>query len=747
MPPGPAGGQLSLGLAKVQDRNLSTLYIFNNLSAVSTQDFPPGRDVKLVLNNCFVVRARPTNDFPAGCISLSDPQRTWMQVSLMDRITAAPYRPHPETPYLEAVEIEADFMSKQKITDKPFSQDILKSIYVKQQNGDQEMQVGKPLLHDSGNVPIKFTVSRMRTYLLSGEVDSWKKGPESWVCNATEQTKYYFKSAKESRMIVDPAEDEMDSNPILSSDFNFANMGIGGLDSEFTTIFRRAFASRIFPAPLIKKMGIEHVKGLLLYGPPGTGKTLIARQIGKFLNCREPKIINGPEVLNKFVGQSEENIRKLFADAEKEEKEKGDKSGLHIIIFDELDAVCKQRGSGGGGGTGVGDSVVNQLLSKLDGVNKLNNLLLIGMTNRKDMIDDALLRPGRLEVHVEISLPDHAGRIQILNIHMAELRKNGMLNPGVEVEELAALTKNCSGSELAGLVRGASTHAITRHTKIDGASITFDNAKGIKVTREDFLEAIPEYKPKFGVSEDRLNEAMIGGIFNFSTHVEQVLEESIMTSQTVKKAKGTSALDNILLYGPKGSGTSALAAKIAKDSGAPFIKMVTASDLRAESERASAQKLIKVFEDAYKSRYSCVVLDCIERLVEWADVGMRYSSTIFHEIVTSLTNRPPSGHGLLIIATSSRPDVMRQLNLLIEFNTTHIIPNITRRPELEQALIETRLFRSQNEIQSCLQKLDQITGGEISLTIKKVILAVEQVRDERGDITMLLAESLAQKMR
>jgi vesicle-fusing ATPase len=81
------------------------------------------------------------------------------------------------------------------------------------------------------------------------------------------------------------------------------------------------------------------------------------------------------------------------ADAEKEYKEKGDESQLHVIIFDELDAVCKQRGSGAGGGTGVGDSVVNQLLSKLDGVDQLNNILLVGMTNRKDMIDDALLRP------------------------------------------------------------------------------------------------------------------------------------------------------------------------------------------------------------------------------------------------------------------------------------------------------------------------------------------------------------------
>ena len=106
------------------------------------------------------------------------------------------------------------------------------------------------------------------------------------------------------------------------------------------------------------------VLGLILHGPPGTGKTLIARQIGKMLNAREPKIVNGPEILSKFVGASEENIRKLFADAESEYKAKGDESGLHIIIFDELDAIFKHRGSTNNG-TGVGDTVVNQLLSKV----------------------------------------------------------------------------------------------------------------------------------------------------------------------------------------------------------------------------------------------------------------------------------------------------------------------------------------------------------------------------------------------
>jgi vesicle-fusing ATPase len=228
---------------------------------------------------------------------------------------------------------------------------------------------------------------------------------------------------------------------IFLNDFDFVKLGIGGLDAEFNRIFRRAFASRVWPAAIIQQMGISHVRGMLLHGPPGCGKTLIARQIGKALNSREPKIVNGPEILNKYVGGSEEKIRELFADAEKEQAEMGDASMLHIVIMDEMDAICKQRGTVKDG-TGVSDSVVNQLLSKIDGVDSLNNILLIGMTNRKDMIDDALLRPGRLEVHVEIGLPDEKGRLQILDIHTRNMRKAKRITDEV-LEKLPEIAEQC----------------------------------------------------------------------------------------------------------------------------------------------------------------------------------------------------------------------------------------------------------------------------------------------------------------
>ena len=147
----------------------------------------------------------------------------------------------------------------------------------------------------------------------------------------TPETTIDFFKAADSNIRLKASAKRPPPNAIIQPDFKFEDMGIGGLDAEFGAIFRRAFASRIFPAGLVEKLGIQHVRGsspleinsvlttgILLYGPPGTGKTLMARQIGKMLNAKEPKIVNGPEILNKFVGQSEENIRKLFADAERE---------------------------------------------------------------------------------------------------------------------------------------------------------------------------------------------------------------------------------------------------------------------------------------------------------------------------------------------------------------------------------------------------------------------------------------------
>jgi vesicle-fusing ATPase len=708
-------------------------YTYRNLVAVSSMDFPPSRDgsdILLLLQGLYVVSARPHDAFPSGMIGLSEPQRMWMELAMTDTVNAEMYDPFKQgdQAYLGSMDVEIGFASQKKRVDTPYDQDELAKV-VTQLFENQVLAPGQRILMDLRSIPLLLVVKTVQLMDLS------QKSPSSPPSSdrrsrgiLTSHTQINFFKDPKTTLNLKASSRRPAANSIIAPDFKFESMGIGGLDAEFSTIFRRAFASRIFPPGLVEKLGIQHVKGILLYGPPGTGKTLIARQIGKMLNAREPKVINGPEVLNKYVGQSEENIRKLFADAEKEYKEKGDESGLHIIIFDELDAVCKQRGSTGGG-TGVGDSVVNQLLSKLDGVDQLNNVLLIGMTNRMDMIDDALLRPGRLEVHMEISLPDEHGRSQILKIHTQKMRDNKVMEQDVDLAELARLTKNFSGAEIGGLVKSATSFAFNRHVKVGTVAGVSDDVVDMKVNRQDFMNALGEVKPAFGVSEEELSSCIRGGIIPYNRHINSILAEGHLFVEQVRKPDST-PLFSVLLHGPPGSGKTALAAKIAIDSEYPFIKLISAEDMVGFNEMAKIQHMTKVFMDAYKSPMSVVVMDSIERIVEWVPIGPRFSNPVLQTMMVLLKKQPPQGRRLLILATTNERSVLQQLDVFNSFDADVPVPTLNTYDELSLVMQESKAF-SPNDTQMALKEIKDITRSEeIGVGIKKILLGIETAKQD-----------------
>jgi transitional endoplasmic reticulum ATPase len=188
--------------------------------------------------------------------------------------------------------------------------------------------------------------------------------------------------------------------------------------------------------------------GVLLYGPPGTGKTLLARALAgeSGVNFIEVK---GPELLDRYVGESEKAVRELFHRARQ--------AAPSIVFLDEIDSVAKSRdGGGGGGGDDVTDRVVSQLLTELDGLADNPNLVVVAATNRKEAIDRALLRPGRLDTHIEVPEPDEAGRREILDVVAA----GRPLGEDVDLNALAADLAGYSGAELDALVRDASMRAI-----------------------------------------------------------------------------------------------------------------------------------------------------------------------------------------------------------------------------------------------------------------------------------------------
>ncbi|KAK7516044.1 vesicle-fusing ATPase [Phyllosticta citriasiana] len=708
------------------------LLIWGNIAAVSTQDFPPapGGVHTIILNDHYVLPAQPVQECPPGQIGLNEAQRSWAQISISPGAFVTARIFEGTNDFLSTVDISAVFASAKQAVQSTFDQEQFSAYFMKTFGG-QILAPGQQLLMSFQSIRFRLQIQSVKlgnvTDMNKGDQDDDERTDPNARGILHKGTQAFFQSEPDSPVAVKfsyPKGKKHQANQLLKSGFKFEDLKIGGLDTEFKAIFRRAFASRLFGDDLVEKLGIQHVKGILLHGPPGTGKTLIAREIGKMLRIDEDhvQIVNGPEVLNKFVGQSEENIRKLFAKAEQ------DKNELNLIIFDELDAVCKQRGSGAGGGTGVGDSVVNQLLSKLDGVNQMNNIILIGMTNRMDMIDEALLRPGRLEVHMEISLPDEKGRVQIINIHTKNMRDNNVLAPDVNIEELAQLTKNFSGAEITGLVKAATSYAFSRHMKLGDKPTITEDVSEMKVCREDFLNALEEVQPLFGVAEEELEKRIQGGIIHYSSIIKTILDDGKLYVNQV--GKGNTPVLSVALHGPPGSGKTALASQIALSSGFPFIKLISPEDMIGYSEMQKVQQLDKTFRDAYKSKLSVIVIDNIELLVDWVPIGPRFSNTVLVALKVLLGKQPPKDRRLLILATTTERSVLQQLDLFDRFDFDIPVPNVQSRKELQHVLEESASFDPRQVHDIISDVPDQIGVG-----IKKILTGIETARQDPQDVT------------
>lgn len=448
-------------------------------------------------------------------------------------------------------------------------------------------------------------------------------------------------------LMVNIVNENQISREFFRDDFSFESIGIGGLDNELAGILRRAMSTRAVSPELVSRFGIKHVKGLILYGPPGTGKTLIARNLGKLLSKVPPQVINGPELLNKYVGQSEENLRNLFKDAKSSHEKEKDKSPLYVFIFDEIDAICKQRSSG----KSVGDSMVNQLLTLIDGVNQLPNIFIIGMTNRLDLIDEALIRPGRLELKVRIHLPDEKGREQIFRIHTNIMKQNNLVD-SLNLPMLVERTKNFSGAEIEAVVVNATSHAFGEHLRQEDS-----HEKDIVIKEHHFDKAIDEIVPAFG------NKTTI--VFK---NLPSLNEANLKIYNDLWSGlQGEGMFSFFLQLGNKMGKTLIMKHLCLAMGKIGYTKMIQPIDLIKKSEHEKLEYLTGIMDSAYESKKSLVIIDDIDIMLDWVNINNQYSFSIrLYQVVKTILKTIPD-HTLYFICTSSNQEIFTTIGS--DFNT------------------------------------------------------------------------------
>ncbi len=400
---------------------------------------------------------------------------------------------------------------------------------------------------------------------------------------------------------------------------------------------------------IFDKLGIEPPKGVLLHGPPGTGKTLLAKAVA---NETEANFIllNGPEIMSKFYGESEKKIREIFEDAEK--------NAPSIIFIDEIDAIAPKREDVQGE---VERRVVSQLLTMMDGLTNRGKVVVIGATNRVNSIDPALRRPGRFDREVEISVPDKYGRLSILKIHT----RNMPLAKNVNLEYLAGKTHGFVGADVSALTKEAAMNLLRKilpEIKLeDSKAIPQEVLDKIIISADDFEDALKVVRPS--AMREVLIEAStigwddIGGLENTKQSLREAVEWPIKNPESFKRI-GIRPPRGILLYGPPGTGKTMLAKAVAKESEANFIH-VKGPSLLSMWVGKSEEGIRKVFERARQVSPCVVFFDEIDALAakRGADIGNKVTERVLNQLLAEMDGLEGL-EDVTIIGATNRPDML-----------------------------------------------------------------------------------------
>jgi transitional endoplasmic reticulum ATPase len=509
---------------------------------------------------------------------------------------------------------------------------------------------------------------------------------------------------------------------------------IGGLGNVIEKI-REMVELPLKYRKVFRKLNIDPPKGILLYGPPGTGKTLLAKALANEANAYFI-VINGPEIMSKYYGESEQRLREIFKLARKKAKK-----NPAIIFIDELDAIAPKRDEVVGE---VERRVVAQLLALLDGLESRGNVIVIAATNRPNAVDPALRRPGRFDREIEIPMPDKKGRLEILQIHTRRLVKSGILGEDVDLEKLAEMTHGYTGADLAALVKEAVLHALRRYVPLEKSNppTPEEVLEKVKVTFDDFMFAyksiVPSGLREIYVEVPEVRWGDIGGLHE----VKQALKESVewpLRMPEVFEKFGIKPPKGILLYGPPGCGKTLLAKAVATESGANFIAVRGAEIMSkwvGESERAVRE----IFRKARLHAPTVVFFDEIDAIASLR--GVELDSGVSERVVTQLITEMDGIQKLenvVVIAATNRPDLIDPA-LLRPGRLEKLIyvppPDYDARLEILRILTRRIPLSRDVDLRDIARRTEGYSGADVEAVVREAVMSALRESLSTREISM-----------
>ncbi|MDD5416510.1 MAG: CDC48 family AAA ATPase [Candidatus Aenigmarchaeota archaeon] len=543
--------------------------------------------------------------------------------------------------------------------------------------------------------------------------------------------------------ITDDTEIEMNSEAVEISEMKMPSVtyeDIGGL-KEVVPKIREMIEVPLRHPEVFERLGVEPPKGVLLYGPPGSGKTLLAKAVANESGAHFISVA-GPEIMSKWYGGSEENLRKIFEEA--------DKNAPTIIFIDEIDAIAPKREDVSGE---VERRVVSQLLTLMDGLKNRGKIIVIAATNRPNAIDQALRRGGRFDREIEIGVPDKQARKEILQIHT----RNMPMEKEISIEELSDKTYGYVGADLAALAKESAMSALRRvlpeiSELKENEPIPKEVVKKLRVTKEDFDYALHMVQPsamrEVMIEVPKVKWADVGGLEEVKESLKEAVEWPIKHPDSFERL-GIKAPRGILMYGPPGCGKTMIAKAVANEANANFIS-IKGPEVFSKWVGESEKQIRDVFRRARQVAPSIIFIDEIDSVTpkRGSSDGSHVTEQVVSQLLTEMSGLEDL-KGVVVLAATNRPDIVDPALLRPgRFDKMIYVPAPDEKTRLEILKVHTKNMPLKGvDIKKIATKTEGYSGADLEALVREAALISLREDIKSKEVTNKHLESAFKKIK